>query len=289
MQKKDIKLSLMTPSKIKKNRNIDYIDFTSGFCSHPHLFSRKNDFKISQKRYIHNNDNSIKYPSILLKNNILKKSNQHNPTELKKIDSSIQNNFTPIKSLKMSKIKSNLLKNLFVNFPQKNMNPINSVLESPHRGVERLQNIKNNYNTFHKNRFRNLYDLNSNFSYTKYKKEKETILDKYNKINKKVDNPLEYLSKISGVSCSKLRQIIDLSLSSGINYFDKNRLKEELSKNTRLFENNRYKNIYSNIILKSKKKNEIINDYSTNIDNNASFEKVVSTKKFDNIKPVCEI
>ena len=289
MKIKNIKLSLMTPSKMIKNKSIDNLNFTSRFNIHPHLFIRKNDSKISSKRYLYNNDTSIKYPSVLLNNNIPKKSNQHNSIESKKIDSSIQNDFTPIKSYKKSQIKSNLLKNLFMNFPQKNMNPINSVLESPHRGVERLQNNKNNYNTFYKKSFRNLYDLNNNFSYSKYKKDKEIILDKYNKINKKIDNPLEYLSKISGVSCSKLRQIIDFSLSCGINNLEKNILKEELSKSIRLYGNNKYNNIYSNITLKSKKKREILNDYSTDTDNDESFEKIIRSKKFNNIKPICEI
>lgn len=289
MQKKGIILSLMTPSKKIKNKSIDNIDLSSRFNRFPHLFIRKNNLKFSKKKYLYNNDTSIKYPSFLFKNNISKKSNQHNSTELKKKDSSIQNNFAPVKNHGVSRVESNLLKNLFVNFPQKNMNQINSVLESPHRGVEKLQNIKNNYNTFYKNHFRNLYDLNNNFSYTKYKKDKEIILDKYNKIEKKIDNPLEYLSKISGFSCSKLRKIIDFGLSCGINNFEKNILKEELTKNIRLFENNRYKNIYSNISLKSKKKKEIINDYSTDIDNDPSFEKVISSKKFNNIKPLCEI
>ena len=93
MQKKGIILSLMTPSKKIKNKSIDNIDLSSRFNRFPHLFIRKNNLKFSKKKYLYNNDTSIKYPSFLLKNNISKKSNQHNSTELKKIDSSIQNNF----------------------------------------------------------------------------------------------------------------------------------------------------------------------------------------------------
>ena len=293
MQKKNIKLSLISPSKIILNKKIDYMHSTSRFVQHPHFYLGKKDFKISKKKYSYNCDASVKYPSILLEKKIFKRNTQRSLIDLKKIDSSTQSNFTPIKSYKIPKIKSTLLKNLFVNFPQKNPNPINSVLESPHRGVERLQNItsfskdKNNYTTtFYKNNLRNLSDID-NFSFTKYKKHRETILDKYNKTNKKIDNPLESLSKMSGVSSSKLRKIIDFSLSAGKKYLEKNIINKVLINNKILFENHNYKNIYSMIALKSKKKNEIINDNSTDIENDASFEKVMSTKKFNNIKAIC--
>ena len=293
MQKKNIKLSLISPSKIIQNKKIDYVHSTSRLIQHPHFYLRKKDYKIFKKRYLYNSDASVKYPSILLEKNRFKRNNRYNLIDLRKIDSSTQNNFTPIKSYKIPKIKSILLKNLFVNFPQKKMNPINSVLESPHRGVERLRDItsfskeKNNYTTtFYKNNLRNLSDID-NFSFTKYKKDKETILDKYNKINKKIDNPLESLSKMSGVSCCKIRRIIDFSLSAGKKYLEKNIINREFLNNKILLENSKYKNIYSMIALKSKKKNEIINDNSTDIENDASFEKVMSTKKFNNIKPIC--
>ena len=45
--------------------------------------------------------------------------------------------------------------------------------------------------------------------------------DKYDNKNKKVNNPLEKLSKMSGVSCYKLRKVIDYSLSHKFKYMDK--------------------------------------------------------------------
>ena len=115
------------------------------------------------------------------------------------------------------------------------------------------------------------------------------MIDKYIKVNKKIDNPLKYLSKISGVSCYKLRQVIDYSLSCGAKYLEKNMIQNEQIESTntkRLIENKKYKNIYSIITLKSKKKNEVIKDYSIELNNDASIDKVMSTKKFSNIKPI---
>ena len=45
---------------------------------------------------------------------------------------------------------------------------------------------------------------------------KRLFIDKYNEINKnkEINNPLKKLSKLSGVSCYKLRQVIDYSLNN---------------------------------------------------------------------------
>lgn len=307
--KKDIKLSLTTPSKITQSKSIDNTNFNTRYLHRPHFYLKKADIKISKEKHSQNNDDSIKYPSIILKNNILKifqkKNNQTNSPESKKVDASTQNDFSPIKSHKITRIKSNLLRNLIANYPQKNKNPINSVLESPYRGVEKIQcttsfSKYNNFSPFYKtNTFRgcvykinnkkNISDINKNFSFIKFNKEKEEKIDKYIKINKKIDNPLKYLSKISGVPCYKLRQVIDYSLSCGAKYLEKNIIPNEQNESTnikRIIDNKRYKNMYSIITLKSKKKNEVIKDYSIELNNDASIDKVMSTKKFTNIKPV---
>lgn len=142
---------------------------------------------------------------------------------------------------------------------------------------------------YKKSHKRNISDINKNISFSRFNKEKEAMIDKYIKVNKKIDNPLKYLSKISGVSCYKLRQVIDYSLSCGAKYLEKNMIQNEQIESTntkRLIENKKYKNIYSIITLKSKKKNEVIKDYSIELNNDASIDKVMSTKKFSNIKPI---
>lgn len=309
ISKKGIKLSLITPSKITQSKSIENINYNTRYLHCPHFHIKKADIKISKEKNSQDNDASIKYPSILLKNNKLKlfpkEKNQLNLPESKKVDASTQNDFSPIKSHKITRIKSNLLKNLLANYPQKNKNPINSVLESPHRGVEKIPcttsfSKYNNCSPFYKtNTFRgcvykkshkrNISDINKNISFSRFNKEKEAMIDKYIKVNKKIDNPLKYLSKISGVSCYKLRQVIDYSLSCGAKYLEKNMIQNEQIESTntkRLIENKKYKNIYSIITLKSKKKNEVIKDYSIELNNDASIDKVMSTKKFSNIKPI---
>ena len=54
------------------------------------------------------------------------------------------------------------------------------------------------------------------------KKNIENMNEKLLKRNKELDNPLERLSKISGISCYKLRQVIDYSLK---NYLKKVEIK----------------------------------------------------------------
>ena len=262
----------------------------------------KKDFIISKDKTTTNNNTSIKYPSLLLKNRILNTFNH----EVKKIEVSTQKDFFPKSTkYKISRIKSSFLKNLLEKIPDKNKNEIDYVLESPYRGIEKIQystgasnnkNDKNNQNLFRPVYINNTYkgyfcknknNLNNihNFSFAKNRSCKDLILDKYSKRKKIIDNPLKKLSKLSGVSCYKLRQVINYSLNHKIKYFENKEKKQK-----QLYDNNRYKNTYSIITLKSKKKRnfETFKNESINLDNDASFENVIYSKNISDIKPLID-
>lgn len=259
----------------------------------------KKDFIISKDKTTTNNETSIKYPSIILKNSMLNLLNH----EVKKVEVSTQKDFFPINNkYKISRIKTNFLRNLLEKIPDKNKNEIDYVLESPYRGIEKIQystaisNNKNDKNT--QNFFRPVYINNTykgyfcnnknylnnihNFSTGKDQSCKDLIFDKYTKRKKIVDNPLKKLSKLSGVSCYKLRQVINYSLNHKIKYFENKEQKQK-----QLYDNNRYKSTYSIITLKSKKKSnfESIKNELLNLDNEGSLENVIYSKKISGIKP----
>ena len=282
------------------NNDLLYLNLKPINISHSNI--TKKDFIISKDKTTTNSDTSIKYPSISLKNNTLNILNH----EVKKIEVSSQKDFFKKNTkYKISRIKSNFLRNLLEKIPDKNKNEIDYVLESPYRGIEKIQystvvsnnkNDKNNQNFFRPVYINNTYkgyfcknknNLNNmhNFSFAKNRNCKDLILDKYSKSKKNIDNPLKKLSKLSGVSCYKLRQVINYSLNHKIKYFENKEKKQK-----QLYDNNRYKNTYSIITLKSKKKRnfETIKNESINLDNEASLENVIYSKKISDIKPLID-
>ena len=257
----------------------------------------KKDFIMSKDKTFSNNNASIKYPSLLLKNSMLNIFNH----EVKKIEASTQKDFIPTNNKsKISQIKSNFLRNLIDKIPEKNKNEIDYVLESPHRGVEKMQ-----YSTFisydksnkkNQNFFRPIYINNNykgyfyqndknnkqNFSLGKNRSCKRLILDKYNERKKVLENPLTKLSKLSGISCYKIRQVINYSLNHKIKYI------ENIKKNQKhSYDNNRNKKTYSIITLKSKKQKnfEVIKNETFNLDNQAPIENVIHSNNISDIKP----
>ena len=266
--------------------------------------SPKKNYNIIPKNELPNNNDLIsnQHSSRLIKNNTPKilfkyKQKINFSPEIKKCDASTQKDYFTNNRNKISQIKSGILKKLIENYPNKNSLAIDYVLESPHRGVEKIaysnsiskSDLKKNKSLFSPIFVNNTYKgyfLKTNKSYLSNNKHKEIIIDKYDNKNKKVNNPLEKLSKMSGVSCYKLRKVIDYSLSHKFKYMDK---REQTKK--RLFNKNnryKYKNIYSIITLKSNKnKNcEIFKGYnSVDLDYDASLENVISPRKIFNIKP----
>ena len=262
-----------------------------------------------------------KTPHFVLKNELIKcapyKNNEdksRSNNDIKKVDASTQNNFFSLR-----KKESNFLKDLIEKIPKKNFNDIDYVLESPFRGVEKIMaspsksisniNIKNetfyrpiyinnNYKGYFclKNKVKNKNKINNNNFLSEVnslsfgKKTKKYYIDKYSEIKrgKEIYNPLKKLSKISGVSCYKLREAINYSLNHKYNNFNnENRYKKE-NEDEKYFINrkkinnkNKYNNnIYSMITLKSKSKRiEFMNNDSINLDNEVSFENVISAKR----------
>ena len=250
----------------------------------PQNFSKKNKLFFSK--------NSIT-PSRLLKNSIINLSTKNNNN---KIDASTQKNF-------YKKNTKNFLKILIEKIPNKNNNEIDYVLESPHRGVEKIQYshdikgknffkpvfIDNAYNGyFCKNKEKINFTMNNNG--------KKIFIDKYNEINKnkEINNPLKKLSQLSGLSCYKLRKFIDYSLNNKPKHKFIFLGKKEKNKKNFLKKDNRYnnfKNIYSFITLKSKKnikfkmiKDNFPLDNEGSLDNNVIYPKrIYEIKRFIDI------
>ena len=112
------------------------------------------------------------------------------------------------------------------------------------------------------------------------------ITNKYNEIkeNKEINNPLKDLSKLSRVSCTKLRKVINYSLNHRINNFG-NLIKKKINNNNSIImkhciidsktqNSERNKCVYSMITLKSKRRNnsEHIKQDTFNLDNESSFD-----------------
>jgi len=281
--KSDLKLTTILHNDLSFNKSISFLDYNSKM-GNPQNFSKKNKLFFSK--------NSIT-PSRLLKNSIINLSTKNNNN---KIDASTQKNF-------YKKNTKNFLKILIEKIPNKNNNEIDYVLESPHRGVEKIQYshdikgknffkpvfIDNAYNGyFCKNKEKINFTMNNNG--------KKIFIDKYNEINKnkEINNPLKKLSQLSGLSCYKLRKFIDYSLNNKpkhkfifLGKKEKNK-KNFLKKDYRY---NNFKNIYSFITLKSKKnikfkmiKDNFPLDNEGSLDNNVIYPKrIYEIKRFIDI------
>ncbi len=281
--KSDLKLTTILHNDLSFNKSINFLDYNSKM-GNPQNFSKKNKLFFSK--------NSIT-PSRLLKNSIINLSTKNNNN---KIDASTQKNF-------YKKNTKNFLKILIEKIPNKNNNEIDYVLESPHRGVEKIQYshdikgknffkpvfIDNAYNGyFCKNKEKINFTMNNNG--------KKIFIDKYNEINKnkEINNPLKKLSQLSGLSCYKLRKFIDYSLNNKPKHKFIFLGKKEKNKKNFLKKDNRYnnfKNIYSFITLKSKKnikfkmiKDNFPLDNEGSLDNNVIYPKrIYEIKRFIDI------
>ena len=282
--KSDLKLTTILHNDLSFNKSINFLDYNSKM-GNPQNFSKKNKLFFSK--------NCIT-PSRLLKNSIINLSTKNNNNN--KIDASTQKNF-------YKKNTKNFLKILIEKIPNKNNNEIDYVLESPHRGVEKIQYahdikgknffkpvfIDNAYNGyFCKNKEKINFTMNNNG--------KKIFIDKYNEINKnkEINNPLKKLSQLSGLSCYKLRKFIDYSLNNKPKYKFIFLGKKEKNKKNFLKKDNRYnnfKNIYSFITLKSKKnikfkmiKDNFPLDNEGSLDNNVIYPKrIYEIKRFIDI------
>ena len=282
--KSDLKLTTILHNDLSFNKAINFLDYNSKIGS-PQNFPTKNKFIFSK--------NSIT-PSRLLKNSLINSSTKNNNNN--KIDSSTQKNF-------YKKSTKNFLKIFIEKIPNKNNNEIDYVLESPHRGVEKIQYshdkkgknyfkpvfIDNAYNGyFCKNKEKINFTMNNN--------SKKIFIDKYNEINKnkEINNPLKKLSQLSGLSCYKLRKFIDYSLNNKAKHKFIFLNKKDNNKNIFLKKNNRYnnfKNTYSFITLKSKKniKFKLIKD-NFPLDNEGSLDNnVIYSKRIYEIKRFIDI
>ena len=281
--KSDLKLTTILHNDLSFNKSINFLDYNSKM-GNPQNFSKKNKLFFSK--------NSIT-PSRLLKNSIINLSTKNNNN---KIDASTQKNF-------YKKNTKNFLKILIEKIPNKNNNEIDYVLESPHRGVEKIQYshdikgknffkpvfIDNAYNGyFCKNKEKINFTMNNNG--------KKIFIDKYNEINKnkEINNPLKKLSQLSGLSCYKLRKFIDYSLNNKPKHKFIFLGKKEKNKKNFLKKDNRYnnfKNIYSFITLKSKRnikfkmiKDNFPLDNEGSLDNNVIYPKrIYEIKRFIDI------
>ena len=281
--KSDLKLTTILHNDLSFNKSINFLDYNSKM-GNPQNFSKKNKLFFSK--------NSIT-PSPLLKNSIINLSTKNNNN---KIDASTQKNF-------YKKNTKNFLKILIEKIPNKNNNEIDYVLESPHRGVEKIQYshdikgknffkpvfIDNAYNGyFCKNKEKINFTMNNNG--------KKIFIDKYNEINKnkEINNPLKKLSQLSGLSCYKLRKFIDYSLNNKPKHKFIFLGKKEKNKKNFLKKDNRYnnfKNIYSFITLKSKRnikfkmiKDNFPLDNEGSLDNNVIYPKrIYEIKRFIDI------
>lgn len=281
--KSDLKLTTILHNDLSFNKSINFLDYNSKM-GNPQNFSKKNKLFFSK---------NSRTPSCLLKNSIINLSTKNNNN---KIDASTQKNF-------YKKNTKNFLKILIEKIPNKNNNEIDYVLESPHRGVEKIQYshdikgknffkpvfIDNAYNGyFCKNKEKINFTMNNNG--------KKIFIDKYNEINKnkEINNPLKKLSQLSGLSCYKLRKFIDYSLNNKPKHKFIFLGKKEKNKKNFLKKDNRYnnfKNIYSFITLKSKKnikfkmiKDNFPLDNEGSLDNNVIYPKrIYEIKRFIDI------
>ena len=319
--KKGLNLSLFYRTNTSLNKSLEIVKFS------PKLYQNFNiQYNKKQKKSFNtknkNNNNTTLFPSLLYKNSInqyLNKSmSEKNYFIPKKIDVSTQNNINidsfilKIRKIPNLKLKSNFFKNLIEYIPQKNLNDIDYVIDSPFRGVEKIysssmsRSISNDRKK--NNIYKSIYIHNNNKSCSSLKKKEKnkeifdtgqrlenSKKDKYVEINKnkEIENPLEKISKLSGMSCYKLRQVIDYSLKNYLKIPSLN--KNERSKNIKQFSNNNfnfnktrhgnYNNLYSIITLKSTRKHKYnkINENLSKLYKESSNENIISSKKRNNI------
>ena len=319
--KKGLNLSLFYRTNTSLNKSLEIVKFS------PKLYQNFNiQYNKKQKKSFNtknkNNNNMTLFPSLLYKNSInqyLNKSmSEKNYFIPKKIDVSTQNNINidsfilKIRKIPNLKLKSNFFKNLIEYIPQKNLNDIDYVIDSPFRGVEKIysssmsRSISNDRKK--NNIYKSIYIHNNNKSCSSLKKKaknkeifdtgqrlENSKKDKYVEINKnkEIENPLEKISKLSGMSCYKLRQVIDYSLKNYLKIASLN--KNERSKNIKQFSNNNFNfnktrhgnfnNLYSIITLKSTRKHKYnkINENLGKLYKESSYENIISSKKMNNI------
>ena len=322
--KKNIKLSSFVHSNISISKSNDKINLKPRLSKKSNIYFTKKDKIISKNgiltidyktknrkiSYFLNlqKDFSSQYPSSSRKSaivQILRKNNSARNILNKKM--STQNNLNYFTKRKIPNIKSNFFKNLIENIPKKkDLKDIDYIIESPYRGVEKINQSSLSKSVSNKNKL-NFYKsifINNNYKgYFCTKKPNQSTnnfpdisnlslkKDKYNdnNKNKEIDNPLKKISKMSGVSCYKLRQAINYSLRHNLKDLNKNNKNNEERKNNLkinkykyFLHNNRYKNIYSIISLKSKQNHKfenIINDNSIYLDEDDSLENVIYAKK----------
>jgi hypothetical protein len=328
--KKSVKISLFCRTNASLNKSIEIVNFKPEllqkynipFQNKENIFPNKlnlsNEIKIQKNPIFNKNNDSIKFPSILSKsaiNQFLNKSCSEKNIFIpntKKIDSSTQNNESFFsKFRKINNTKTNFFKNLIEYIPQKNLNDIDFVIESPYRGVEKIYSSSmsrsvSNERKKNKNIYKPVYihkntkmqkAKNKEIFDTSQRQDNYSMRTKYhleiNK-NKEIENPLEKISKLSGMSCYKLRQVIDYSLKNYLKIISisKNQRSQTMKKiknnNNFVLNKSRYgkfNNFYSIISLNKKNKfnKNIINENSHNINNEPSFENFISSKKRNNI------
>jgi len=303
-----------------KPKNKDFIISKNKFF--PNNFNNmNNEFALSSENS--RKDFSSQFPLKISKKDIMELlyRNKNPKNIIPKIEAGVQSDITEKRQIKSQKNNIKLLKKLIDNSKiNNNLEDIDYILESPYRGVEKMgfslsktisqekENncykpiyIGNNYKGYfcikdiYKSKSRSVSMSNDISNKKSYKK---INIDKYNEIkkDKKIDSPLKGLSKMSGVSCSKLRKVIDYSLSHRIknfNSFMKKKLNNDNnrkimnhciidSNNNSKCNNARNKCIYSMISLKSKQKKKLdyIKKDSLNFDNDISFENVIGNHFF---------
>lgn len=245
------KLQIIKSFKYKPSLNHEFSTIKSSGSNNNNLrkiynsynnLRKKDAIKSKIKNKITLNKNTEKSQSSLSKNHLFKillKANNNNNynnnkiQEVKKVDAFTQRS---IFKKKVYRIKSNFLKHLSDNIPKKNKNEIDYVLESPYRGIEKIQyssptsnNVDKQKNIFSPIFINNIYEgyfcknnLSSNLLSDgknfalKTSCNNKLYIDKYTELNKTKDinNPLKRLAKLSGVSCNKLREVINYSLGN---------------------------------------------------------------------------
>ena len=327
--KKSVKLSLFCRTNTSLNKSIEIVNFKPEllqkynipFQNKENIFPNKlnlsNELKIQKIPIFNKNNNSLKFPSILTKsakNQYLNKSCSEKNIlvpNIKKIDSSTQNSesfFSKFK--KKNNTKTIFFKDLIEYIPRKNLNDIDYIIETPYRGIEKVYSSSmsrsvSNERKNNKNIYKPVYihihnkkqkEKNKEISDTSLKQENHSMRNKYNleiNKNKEIENPLEKISKLSGMSCYKLRQVIDYSLKNylkkiSISKNQRSQTMKKIKNNNSLLNKSRYgkfNNFYSIIYLNKKNKfnKNIINENSHNINNEPSFENFITSKKRNNI------
>ena len=278
------------------NTNINNLVLKNSNKPHQKLYY-KIPIKTKDKIFSNNikNFKSIQY---LLSCDNNSKRNTHSPIpkiqNKQKIDVGIQNceNLSPKYNIKF-------LKEIIDDSNNKNLDSrdIDYVLESPFRGVEKIglttpENLHKNYyhpiyiNNNYKGYFclKNFNRSKSNISNDeKYLKKNNN--DKYNDViknkeNIEVNNPLKRLSKISGVSCAKLRKVIDYSLSNRMDNFRRLFREKIIMKKNNDNKNKSSKYLLISLRSKKSKNHEEIKKDSINFDHIVSYENIIGTNYF---------